>query len=330
MAQSKVRGTDRRTATWIILLCFFASGMSGLIYQVVWVRELVLVFGATTLAVSTVLTAFMGGLALGSFICGRRSQLIARPLVLLGILDRRVGGRKRDPLEGLHEVLRQSLAVVKENAEVVLRLGVSLLGGCVVPESGLREILRPAFPVVVEVADEALRLDFAFLRGDVVIDTGAGNDEIISFETDISGSLRVDADAGDDTVQIDSSTVGAEVVLALGGGRDRVDLIESELDDRLTVAVGSGNDEVSIGLTRVQGAAGFFGGPGRDEFTASTTRRALGSMRSVSRRGQTPRTTRQTSNSRKGTFRHAPSGSLAPGQPSPGGPCQINRMPRSM
>ena len=91
MAQSKVRGTDRRTATWIILLCFFASGMSGLIYQVVWVRELVLVFGATTFAVSTVLTAFMGGLALGSFICGRRSQLIARPLRLYGLIEVGIG-----------------------------------------------------------------------------------------------------------------------------------------------------------------------------------------------------------------------------------------------
>jgi len=56
----------RRDAAWVILLCFFASGMSSLVYQVVWVRELVLVFGATTFAVSTVLTSFMGGLALGS------------------------------------------------------------------------------------------------------------------------------------------------------------------------------------------------------------------------------------------------------------------------
>ncbi|HEX8091340.1 MAG TPA: fused MFS/spermidine synthase, partial [Blastocatellia bacterium] len=76
---------------WVILLCFFASGMSGLVYQVVWVRELVLVFGATTFAVSTVLTAFMGGLALGSFYFGRRSETIARPLRLYGILEIGIG-----------------------------------------------------------------------------------------------------------------------------------------------------------------------------------------------------------------------------------------------
>lgn len=76
---------------WAILLCFFASGMSGLVYQVIWVRELVLVFGATTFAVSTVLTAFMGGLALGSYYFGRRSETVARPLRLYGLLEIGIG-----------------------------------------------------------------------------------------------------------------------------------------------------------------------------------------------------------------------------------------------
>src|SRR5687768_2618090 len=86
-----VRTTDRPGAYWAILLCFFASGISGLVYQVVWVRELVLVFGATTFAVSTVLTAFMGGLALGSFYFGRRSEKIRKPLKLYAILEIGIG-----------------------------------------------------------------------------------------------------------------------------------------------------------------------------------------------------------------------------------------------
>src|SRR5436190_7171649 len=76
---------------WVILICFFASGMSGLVYQVIWVRELVLVFGATTFAVSTVLTAFMGGLALGSFYFGRRSEKIKQPLRLYALLEIGIG-----------------------------------------------------------------------------------------------------------------------------------------------------------------------------------------------------------------------------------------------
>src|SRR5437879_4011935 len=81
----------RRDAAWVILLCFFASGMSSLVYQVVWVRELVLVFGATTFAVSTVLTSFMGGLALGSYYFGRRSERVTRLLRLYGLLEIGIG-----------------------------------------------------------------------------------------------------------------------------------------------------------------------------------------------------------------------------------------------
>ncbi|MBI3652374.1 MAG: fused MFS/spermidine synthase [Acidobacteria bacterium] len=83
--------SNRRNAARVILLCFFASGFSGLVYQVIWVRELVLVFGATTFAVSTVLTAFMGGLALGSFYFGRRTETIKQPLKLYAWLEIGIG-----------------------------------------------------------------------------------------------------------------------------------------------------------------------------------------------------------------------------------------------
>ena len=49
----------------IVWLIFIFSGASGLIYQVIWMRQLTLIFGSTVFATSTVLTAFMGGLALG-------------------------------------------------------------------------------------------------------------------------------------------------------------------------------------------------------------------------------------------------------------------------
>ncbi|HEY7546675.1 MAG TPA: fused MFS/spermidine synthase, partial [Blastocatellia bacterium] len=92
MAISNVPSSrDRSRSAWVILLCFFASGFSGLVYQVIWVRELVLVFGATTFAVSTVLTVFMGGLAAGSFYSGRRSEKITRPLRLYGLLEIGIG-----------------------------------------------------------------------------------------------------------------------------------------------------------------------------------------------------------------------------------------------
>jgi spermidine synthase len=71
--------------------CFVLSGATGLIYEVLWARMLGLVFGATTIAISAVLAAFMGGLALGSEIAGRLGSRIRRPLLAYGIIELAVG-----------------------------------------------------------------------------------------------------------------------------------------------------------------------------------------------------------------------------------------------
>jgi len=70
-----------------ILLVFLLSGAAGLIYEVVWARQLVLVFGNTTQAVSVILTGYFGGLALGSFAGGRIADRMRRPLRLYGLLE---------------------------------------------------------------------------------------------------------------------------------------------------------------------------------------------------------------------------------------------------
>src|ERR1041384_1891557 len=70
----------------IVAACFFLSGATGLIYEVLWARMLGLVFGATTLAVSTVLAAFMGGLALGSALAGKFAEKLKRPGLAYGLL----------------------------------------------------------------------------------------------------------------------------------------------------------------------------------------------------------------------------------------------------
>src|SRR5258707_4072242 len=71
----------------LVGLCFIFSGATGLIYEVLWPQMLGLVFGATTLAVSTVLAAFMGGLALGSALTGRLAARIKRPLRSYGWVE---------------------------------------------------------------------------------------------------------------------------------------------------------------------------------------------------------------------------------------------------
>ncbi len=74
-----------------ILVLFIISGFCGLVYQVAWLRMLTLTFGSTVYAVSTLLTAFMGGLALGSAGIGRLTPKIRRPLLVYGLLELAIG-----------------------------------------------------------------------------------------------------------------------------------------------------------------------------------------------------------------------------------------------
>src|SRR6266850_5978315 len=77
----------RSSTVLAIAICFVLSGATGLIYEMLWARMLGLVFGATTLAVSTVLASFMGGLALGSALAGRMAARLKRPLVAYGLIE---------------------------------------------------------------------------------------------------------------------------------------------------------------------------------------------------------------------------------------------------
>ncbi len=54
-----------------VLICFFLSGMTGLMYQLLWTRMIVKIIGGAPFAVTIILTVFMGGLGLGSFLAGR-------------------------------------------------------------------------------------------------------------------------------------------------------------------------------------------------------------------------------------------------------------------
>ncbi len=78
-------------ALLVPFLCFFLSGASGLVFEVIWTRMLTLVFGASTPAISTVLSAFMGGLALGSFLFGRFADRLKFPILTYAAMEAGVG-----------------------------------------------------------------------------------------------------------------------------------------------------------------------------------------------------------------------------------------------
>ena len=74
-----------------ILFLFFASGFSGLVYEVAWMRLLSVVFGNTVYATATVLAGFMGGLAIGSYLFGRLADRGGNLLRLYAVLELLVG-----------------------------------------------------------------------------------------------------------------------------------------------------------------------------------------------------------------------------------------------
>ncbi len=75
----------------VIFILFLLSGAASLVYEVVWMRELTLVFGATTYAIATILSTFMGGLAIGSLLFGRYVDRIERPLFVYALLEVGIG-----------------------------------------------------------------------------------------------------------------------------------------------------------------------------------------------------------------------------------------------
>jgi spermidine synthase len=84
---------ERKTATpkdksgFVIMALVFASGIAGLIYQVLWMKQLGLLFGNTSQAAAATLAAFFAGLGAGSWWWGKRVSKTDRPLRLYAWLE---------------------------------------------------------------------------------------------------------------------------------------------------------------------------------------------------------------------------------------------------
>ncbi len=76
-----------RSLFYGVCACFFLSGFAALLYQTAWLRQFSTVFGTSELAVATVLSAYMGGLAFGAAVAGRFIDRINRPVLAYGFLE---------------------------------------------------------------------------------------------------------------------------------------------------------------------------------------------------------------------------------------------------
>src|SRR5436190_21526122 len=77
--------------TWPVLLLFFCSGATALVYEVVWSKYLSQMFGSTIYAQTVVLAVFMGGLALGNRWFGAKADRLATPVRVYGFVELAIG-----------------------------------------------------------------------------------------------------------------------------------------------------------------------------------------------------------------------------------------------
>ena len=90
--RSNQSGEGRASVTRWLAPLFLVSGATALVYEIIWVRYLGLAFGSTTYSITTVLAAFMGGLALGSLWIGKLADRPGqRPLRVYAILEAGIG-----------------------------------------------------------------------------------------------------------------------------------------------------------------------------------------------------------------------------------------------
>src|SRR5512147_1536543 len=87
-AAARVSGRGAFATLAALLTC---SGACGLVFEVLWVKYLSLAVGQTTVAVSLLVAAFLGGLVAGSLVAGRWADRVRRPLRLYAALELATG-----------------------------------------------------------------------------------------------------------------------------------------------------------------------------------------------------------------------------------------------
>jgi len=74
-----------------LVFIYFLSGLTGLAYEILWARQLGLVFGASNFGIVITVAAFMAGLGLGSLAASRFAFLVSRPLLVFALLEFSIG-----------------------------------------------------------------------------------------------------------------------------------------------------------------------------------------------------------------------------------------------
>jgi spermidine synthase len=75
----------------LVYILFMLSGCTSLVFEVIWFQLLELIFGSTTLAISTILVAYMLGLGVGALFAGRISSYLKNGIRTYGFIEITIG-----------------------------------------------------------------------------------------------------------------------------------------------------------------------------------------------------------------------------------------------
>src|SRR5215475_11898841 len=117
-----------------VAACLVFSGLSALVYQIVWVRLLGFTFGTTTEAVSTVLAVFFAGLALGNVAAASWLPRVRRPLRVYALLELAIG---------LYALLSVPLLGALDGIHALVGVGLSPAALAAVRVAGSALVLLP-------------------------------------------------------------------------------------------------------------------------------------------------------------------------------------------
>lgn len=115
-----------------LLSLALASGASALALELLWARELALVFGASGYAVTTVLAAFMAGMGLGSVAGGNLADKFRRPPLLLAGVEASMACLGPLLTLGFHHIPELAASILPETSilefsALTLRFGMAFL-----------------------------------------------------------------------------------------------------------------------------------------------------------------------------------------------------------
>ncbi|MCC7180433.1 MAG: fused MFS/spermidine synthase [Acidobacteria bacterium] len=130
------------------LVLFALSGAAALVYEVVWTRLLTLQIGHGLAAASTVLAAFMGGLAVGAAAGGRVGQRLAPPAALkaYAVLELAIAA-VAILLPFILSALRPVLAALYDNGDGGLAFGAVRMGTSLLLLSLPAAAMGATFPI---------------------------------------------------------------------------------------------------------------------------------------------------------------------------------------